>query len=289
MARPKADAAGFPPAVNGAEKVRRPRVVGFGDLGQVPELYARWTLDPVIEMAVAVAHDFPRRPRHYRDVPAGVDGVVRVLSSLRARMGTDPDWPNASQRAISLEALVGPSDSRPGPDHSLSPFHQAANSVRESATAFSERVHDTGEAMLRQAFRDAVTALNSHLSTLLGSVLDETLRQVREVGDQAIRVLQAESVARAFGVSAALDAGWPLSDGRDGEGAVLVEEISRTLPGATSQLTAQRFSNLQRVAYYGALTLQGVQAQADLDDHEREEDELIGWAYSWETALRGLR
>src|SRR6266700_40591 len=68
-------------------------------------LYARCTLDCLIEMGWAVSADFITRPQLYvsDDIP---DAIVK----LRMKYGSDPDFPNTTQRHAMLLPILSKSD-----------------------------------------------------------------------------------------------------------------------------------------------------------------------------------
>src|SRR5438132_3028730 len=117
----------------------------------IPDIYARWTLDCVVEAALAIASDYRKRYRQYRDVS---DPVARILADMKSKVGADPEWPNKDQRTAMTLPFLGPSDADTETELSGA-FCEAAKAIRAAAIAYSERVYDTGEPMLRQAFVDA--------------------------------------------------------------------------------------------------------------------------------------
>ena len=259
----------------------------------ISDMYARWTLDCVVNVAHAVGQDFVKRIRHYRDVPGP---IATHLSDFKARSGHDPMWPNAEQRANIFEPLFGASAGY-SRDDPTSAFHESAKDVRHAAVAFSERVFDTGEAMLRRAFVDAAEGFLGYLSTLAGSVVQVGDNQTRTVFGRAREILTDQAVAQAFGlpqvptsrapgVTWPPGAVWPLTNHLDGDGAYLIQEIARNLDiQRVMTINQQRFRALQRVAHQGALTI----AAVNNGGHRNAPplvDRLIEFAYSWATALR---
>jgi hypothetical protein len=258
-------------------------------MAAISSMYGRWTLDCVIEAALAVAHDYVKRYRHYRDVTGGVPDI---LSSFRSRTGSDPDWPNVAQRSAIYTPLLGGSDAKPGGDRT-STFQQSAATLREAAVAYSERVFDTGEPMLRQAFVDAARNFQAYLSTVNGGVVQDGNDRTTAIFDNAKQVLATAEVAKAFGLPPAPARDWPLAGVLSGDGAYLIEEIARSLqPAGVGPVSQQQFIVLQRIAHYGARTIEGttksVKAGWQPDAKNAEFLELIGNAYSWATALRAL-
>ena len=255
----------------------------------VADVYARWTLDCVIDLVTSIADDYVKRYRQYRDVPPDIS---KLLTDFRTRTGSDPEWPNSAQRMAMLMPLVGASDKRPGADRSA-PFHEISSALRSAAVAYSERVYDTGEAMLRQAFVDAARNFRAYLITLSGSVVETSRAQTGQIFERATQVLQTKEVAQAFGgLPPVPDKSWPLpqaGDGGeylDGNAAFLIEEIWRAQGAANGSLKQQQFLALQRTAVAGARTIDQTLASAyEKDDTLKE---MIGNAYTWFTALRDV-
>jgi hypothetical protein len=251
-------------------------------------IYARWTLDCVVEAATAVACDYRTRYRQYRAASIQIAGI---LADMKSRTGYDPLWPNAAQRAAINTPLVGSSDALANGDAN-SPFHQTALAVRTAAIAYSERVYDTGEPMLRQAFIDASRQFQAYLLTLSGGVVDRARHDTEPIFIRSVEVLTSPEVAQAFGLPPAPPRAWPLpariteDNYLNGDGAYLVEEVSRVLQSPQGVITQQHFLTLQRAAVSGARTieriLRGDHENADVDVVR----DLIGVAYMWATALR---
>lgn len=259
----------------------------------VADTYTRWTLDCLIELVKGTADDYVKRYREYRAVP---EDIARLLTEFRTRTGADPEWPNTAQRTAIFTPLLGASDRKPGTDRTAS-FHDVAEALRGAAVAYSERVYDTGEPMLRQAFLDAARHFRAYLTTLSGSVVDASHVQTAPMFRRATEVLQTPQVAQAFGgLPPAPEGSWPMPQRRgegaaylDGNAAYLIEEISRNVGGA-NMLKQQSFLMLQRVSVAGALTIHDT-LDGSFENHEKDDHRLkrlIGNAYTWFTALRDL-
>jgi|SRR5215471_9376777 len=252
----------------------------------IPGIYARWTLDCVVEAALAIANDYRTRYRQYRDVSPD---VARLLADMKSKIGADPKWPNNDQRTAMTVPLIGPSDADTGTEPT-GPFCEAAKAVRAAAIAYSERVFDTGEPMLRQAFVEAARQFRAYLTTLGGSVVANAYQDTQPIFENSTRILSDEGVAKAFGLPAAPADSWPVPDPIDddkvaylnGDGAYLIEEVAYVLQNGKG-IAQRQFLALQRAAVAGARTISGV-----LLDHQEAKDPtpLIIVAYSWSTALR---
>jgi hypothetical protein len=143
--------------------------------------------------------------------------------------------------------------------------------------------------MLRQAFLDAAVTLMSYLNTLQGRSVTLGHTQTGTIFQAAVRVLSDQEVARVFGLPPAPGGYWPLVGTYHGDGAYLIEEITRVLHPTTAGLIPQRqFIVMQRIAYYGSQTIDWILGGA-LDISDREKAKVpIQNAYSWATALRDL-
>jgi hypothetical protein len=252
----------------------------------MPEvIYERSTLDCIVEVAHAVSLDFVNRPRHYREIP---DDIIEQMQNFRSSWGTNPDWPDLPQRAAIYTPLLGLPASIAGREESM-PIQQAAEGVRQAATKYSERVYDTGEPMLRQAFCDATVTLQAQLTTISSvSVLKDGLARTNNVFKQAQALLSNDQVAGAFGLPAAPGPRWPFGGNFDGNGAYLIEEITEILNiSTTGTVSQQHFIVLQRIAHYGHQTIK--EAREYKPDWKPEQvSALIMLAYSWTTALDNL-
>lgn len=250
----------------------------------ISDMYARWTLDCVIEASSAVAADFVRRPRQYASVEDG--DTLKHLEDLWYRSGNDPSFPDSNQRLMIFTPLLGPSDGKAG-EHA-SQFHDDSRALRERARAFSERQVQTGEDNLRQAFRDEVDTFGSYLIALVSnSVVENGDRQTLNVFSISASILRDEKIAGVFGRPKVNSRRWPLDDNFEEQGARLIEEISKTLEISQRTIVQSQFIVMQRIALYGALTINGV-VTAKSGGNQGNIDGLIQLAYSWKTALDAL-
>jgi hypothetical protein len=249
---------------------------------QVGRLYARWTLDCIIEIGYAVSIDFITRPQLYLggDIPA-------TIVDLRMAWGTDPRFPNTAQRQAMLLPLLGRSDGLP-PDASTgsAPFYLARKKFVDACVAFSERAVDTGIAMLLERVRSALVPLRTQLEALNGQSQRLTTQQILSLSDTVIGILRAPSVAQVFSVSPADDR-WPFGS-TDPNGAKLVENTGARLPLLPEcKLSYTKFILLQRVAQEGARTLPLALTTDPTSDTALLA--LITQGYTWGTSLRDFQ
>lgn len=242
-------------------------------------LYQRSVLDPLIEIARGVSHDFVERPRHYRAVP---EKVAELLEGFRIRSGSSPEWLSKAQRSRLFVSLFGGA------------FCGASVGLRSAAVAFVDRGTDQ-EPDLLGGFRDAAIAFRGALKFIEGRVVTVADSETAPVFRSAIEVLRSEVVAGAFGLPAAPGGNWPLdgalqADVTFSDGAHLVEEMQRALGLSYIRpaLSQHRFVQLQRVAHYGSATIAGAldeTAEWGAADQIRA---LARNAYGWEKALQAL-
>jgi len=251
----------------------------------IADMYGRWTLDCVVELAQAIAIDFVNRPRQYKDVP---EEVAATLQDLWFRSDTDPLFPGAAKRQMIFTPLLGPSDGKPG-EHS-SQFHVASRALCERARAFTERQVDTGEDNLRRAFQDAVITLRAYLVTLTeNAVVTIGNTQTDNAFQRAREVLRSTQVTGVFGRTPAHNADWPSAGAFDENGARVIEEVSTALPTRVGLISQSAFIVMQRIAAFGTNTIRGVLAEPDPSSARLADlDDLIQEAYRWRTALDAL-
>ena len=252
---------------------------------KIADMYERWTLDCVVELAQAVAADFVSRPRQYKDVSAA---VAKSLESLWYLADTDPGFPGAAKRQMVFTPLLGPSDGKPGDKSSQ--FHMSSAALRERARAFTERQVQTGEDNLRRAFQDAVITLRSYLVTLRdNAVVNIGDAQTANIFGVSAAVLTDTGVAGVFGRAPSSESGWPEGGTFDDNGARVVEEVSKALQTSRGLVSQNDFIVMQRIATFGASTLRGVLADPDPSTVQLTDlDDLIQEAYRWKTAVDAL-
>ncbi len=242
----------------------------------VATAYERWTLDSIIELVQLIAIDFVNRPRQYREVP---QNTSELLQKFRLLTGADLRLPSQMHRSMTFEAILGPSDAVRSDTKGSGPavavgstaaegaqFKMASARLRDAARAYTERQATQGEGQLLQAFVDEALTLQSYLRPIDddNSVVVGGSAQTKAIFDDAVLVLRDKTVAGRFGRPPATQKAWPLNGALDENGSLLIQEISKVLiPGTTppSPLTAisqNKFTVMQRVASYGALTIAGV-------------------------------
>ena len=242
-------------------------------------VYTRWVLDALVEIAYAISVDFVNRPQLYQgpDIP---DFIV----DLRMSYGNLKSVPNTLQRQALMMPIFGRSDGlKPDATNGSSSFQMARKKLIDACIAFSERAVDTGIPMLKDRVRSALIPLRSHLDGIQGRSFDLGGKQIFEIFSAVNVILIAPAVTQVFGIPQ-INAGWPFLS-NDPNGAKLVEAagIALGMP-ADYKLSFTRFILLQRVAVEGGTALTLVLTTDPTSDTQLEA--LITQCYTWGTSLR---
>jgi len=258
-----------PPIIPNKDKGREKL---FGTPHILAEMYYRWTLDCFPVLAEAISHDTisSYRNRHY-SVPLDVGENVE---NLLYTVGNDPNWPDATQRRMRYSAYFGESDGDiklktisdegdiagrnfegVGID-GFSQFYQSRLSLLYSAARFMFRRFEESIEIMRNEFRHQVLKFQAYLTSFPANTNWD--KQGKNIFDKSIEVIKSKQIAGAFGVNPPVDQDWPLYGNVDGQGAFMIEVISRTLNLNIETLTLLNFNALQLAAEKGRLTVTGV-------------------------------
>src|SRR6266542_3571741 len=161
-------------AVDASERVWHP----------IGAIYARRNLDTLIDLAVAVAHNFDRQPTQYLSVD---EQLAETMSRFKHLLGRDPDWPDAPQRvALSGSVLDGLAIAMAG--------------LRKAAIVFVERGAGSAEPRLRRAVQEAAQVLRVSGGRVEGAVTAMAERRLGAISGQAAAVLSSQAIYDANGV-----------------------------------------------------------------------------------------
>ena len=248
-------------------------------------LYELFTLEIIPGLGTIMAKTFETNPKQFKNVPPDISAT---LARLHYRTGHDEYYLESGQRQNLVGPLLGTSDGIRDAERSA-PFHQAAIGLRQAAVDFVQRSFDTGERQLRNAFRDAAKTLYAYLTNVEGAVANNALGPLDTHFADVVSVLGNAEYCGGRQLPPAPSGAWPRSGDFDGDGAALVEELSqRAIADALSTsvwTSVAQFIAVQRVADYGAATLDEVLLDPQMDGDERA-DEVINLAYRWWTAIR---
>jgi hypothetical protein len=262
-------------------------------------LYLHKQLDPFYDIALAVSVDFFARPQMYtkvspRDAGAahssGEDGrdekigLVETLARLKSRCGSDELLPSHAQRAEIYYPIFG------APGESTN-FDKLRDDLIEAATAYAERVFDSGVDMLRERVRTAHRPLKDFLLGLTGDSTDWSVRRPLATLSEGscFAILRDPGINSVFGIVTPPRSTWPYLE--DSNGDKLLEEVTSKLD-PTQVMTRQEASSRQRLAVRGAEALAAVldytENSNDVDDDIKSLDVLITQCYTWGSAKKAL-
>jgi hypothetical protein len=255
---------------------------------QVAAVYFYAVLDFLVQLAYETSKDFFERPHLYVDL--GGDQIVATIAKLRSRSGSDELIPSRAQRAEIYSPLVGITDGLAL--NGTGDFQRLADQLINAATAFSERVYDTGEEMLRERVRIAHKSFAQFLAGLQGASLVWTSQQaLPNVTEKiAFRILRDKGIASVFGVSTGVESEWPYR--KDANAEKMVEEMSKQLPwvdGAPHHLNRERITNLHSIALTGSRAIAAVVDYDGSATKVKDLRQVITTVYAWGSELMSER
>lgn len=234
-------------------------------------IYARFMMDHIVELATRLAFDVSKHPAQF-DLPYEIS---EILESFRTRVGKHPDWPDSSQRGALFDLSLG------------LPFTAASAAFRLTALRFAETGTDATRTIHGNALLDAAHALRDLLEPTTRQAERTSYRQLSNIFGQAVRVLQSAEVRRGFGYAPSSDENWPLKTPSSPGESRLLDEVLRTTGQASCQAWGQNyFSTIQRVAYFGRLTLDSIMSAESLDENWTRQ--AFDHGYRWTRALQDL-
>ncbi|MBZ5623117.1 MAG: hypothetical protein LAQ69_31010 [Acidobacteriia bacterium] len=242
----------------------------------VGDMYARWVLDGLADIAYAVSKDFIARPEFYKgfDIPSGI-------VELRIEYGTKASLPNRSQRQDINAPIFGASDGYPA-DTTNDKFRLLRKPLFDACITLSELTATTAAAKLRPVVLLKLDLLQKRLKLFDGESIRRSYQQVLHVSKLAASILAG--VSQVFCVSPGLPNTWPF-ESDEANGLLLIRAISEKLP-LSPELTfnEDRFQRLQGVAQQGRKALHSI-LNANADSPE-DFDGLVTSVYSWAMCLR---
>jgi len=241
------------------------------------DLYARWTLDSLIEIAHSVSRDYVARPDFYRggDVP---DKIV----DLEISYGYLRNYPNKDQRSTLITPILGTSDEQASAKTASDQFHQLRAPLFKACIAYEESTAVDAPKGLKQGIIDAMNIFPTFLKSFDGHSLRSSHKQIEALSNLAYEILKSSTVSGVFGVPSGLPHDWPLAVDSP-YGAQLVYQISQQLQLGDSGMNKQEESLLIAIAHEGNKALQAILIPNATDDNHI--DDLVSKVYSWAKAL----
>jgi hypothetical protein len=250
----------------------------YGNL--IGDMYARWTLDCVIEIAHAVSVDYVARPEFYRgsDVP---DNIV----DLRTSYGYVRNYPNKAQRSDLNAPVLATSDGYTPPKGGpivVDKFRQYREPLFKACIAYTERSVVDAASGLKEGVIQAMRYFPQYLRNFEGDSLSSTYKQLRSVSELSFKILTSSTVSGAFGVAPPPKATWPLEID-DQKGSQLINVISDTLQLKDIGLNQEKFTKLRAIAQEGGEALEAALLTDPISDPHFEA--LVAKVYSWAKSL----
>ena len=270
-----------------------------GDPHQIAGLYFYQQLDCLVDLAHKVSRDFFMRPQFYINLGEVTKNnkkdakprlLRQLLAELHGRFGYNELFPSNAQRDEIFRPIFGSGGAYSG--IAAGDFPRLRDALIGAATAFAERVFNTGEGMLRERFLAALKVFAQYLKGVQGDSVkwsrEDALFGLTE--NFAYTILRSHGVAGIFGIDAPPGPYWPYTE--DANGDKLVEAISRQLKSTDRAdahiVTREEILNAQRAALRGAEAIAMV-----IDFCEPAEtsdiDNLITRCYTWGAALLSLK
>jgi hypothetical protein len=245
----------------------------------VGDMYARWVLDCVVEIAHAVSRDFIARPEFYK----GAD-IPDDIASLYSSYGNARDFPDKLQREEMSAPIFGISDGY-APNDGSDKFRALRRPLFDACIAYAERTVNDAASGLRQRVLSSMELFPSYLRNFDGASIRSSYGQIRSVSDLSFAVLRSPGVFHVFGVDRAPGDRWPL-DVSDPHGSQLIWAICEKL-SVDPAFNEDKFGRLRRVAQEGRQALEAILAEGPTsEDHL---DDLVTKVYTWATSLRDYR
>jgi mersacidin/lichenicidin family type 2 lantibiotic len=234
------------------------------------DIYVERALDPVIELARAVAGDFVRRPQQYTG--ASVEETT-LLTNFRLLPGKHPEWPDEAQRSYASAKL-------------FARLSQPFAAVRLAAIRCLPGASAPGTALARRLFTESAELLRATVQPLEGAALSAVAETHSAMLKRAVAAVSSERMAAAFGVTDMTASEGPrgMYSPRFG---YLCDSISQTL-ALGRPLRQPLVSSLQRAAQHGEATIVGVCASSFADSDDNRFAEVVSSAIAWATALGEL-
>jgi mersacidin/lichenicidin family type 2 lantibiotic len=240
------------------------------DTRTIARVYRARALDPLIDLAAAVADLLDREP----GALGPSTDLARALAPFATPPGTQSTWPNATQRDLTSMLVLNRFYRSTG-------VYQGFAGLRLAAIHAHEAAGGPDAAAARGAFAEAAAALLSQAASRVGPQAPDAPTTHPAMLDRAVALLTSPAVAEHLGVDVPVDAEDSLLDPALGR---LCAALSTAI-GVDEPLTASGVELLQQVAASGTAALELVMDTVEDDNHL---DAAIGHARAWAEALRAL-
>lgn len=234
------------------------------------DMYARWTLDCLTEIAYAIAADYFASPGFYQGLDAP-DDIVDLWMSY----GSAKNFPNKDQRYTLAGAIFGTSDgySPKAVKVSTDGFHQTRDVLFKACIAAQTATAVESKEGLNQQVLESLPNFLSYLGGFAGKAASVAHNQIKAVSQTSFAVLRSDTVSSRFiGLHRPISADWPLQNS-DANGDKLIAQCLQDKIGGIEM--SRDFPGVRSLARAGKDALESiVQPIPDLA-------ELIKKTYSW--------
>jgi hypothetical protein len=235
------------------------------------DMYARWTLDSLTEIAHMISDDYFSSPEFFQGVDAP-DAIVDLWISY----GTAKNFPNRDQRYTLAGSIFGTSDgySVKGTTAPTDAFHQSRDVLFKACIAAQTATSADSLDGLNQQVRQALLPFQSYLGGFPGKAARLAYEQIKAVSDTSFAVLRSATVsARFIGSHPSIADGWPMQT-TDANGDKLIAECASRFKTDKSGMSPD-FPTVRALARAGKDALESiVQPKTDLQG-------LVSRTYSW--------
>ncbi len=241
------------------------------------ELYKRWTLDCIVDLAYAVSRDFSNRPEFYQKIKS-----ADKLTELQGNYGFNPSFPGKDIRSSLMLPIFGESDGT-GSRNDGSQSQTYRLPVLTAAADFSENAQPTGFPMLRERIRSSIVPFKTHMVDLVGASLDQTTERMQNIFDISQVILKDPGVFGVFGINN-IDPKSPL-ESYDPQFAKLIQNITSQLPDMPHGIISrEQFVRMQRIGDKGGESITMI-LEKDIENDDKLLEQLIAQLYAWGSDL----
>lgn len=236
------------------------------------DMYARWTLDCLVEIAHAISIDYFSHPDIYQG-----DDTPNDIVHLWLSYGTAKNFPNKEQRRVLAGAIFGDSDGYPpkGTTAYTDTFHRDVDTLFQTCIAAQTATSAQSREGLNITVQTAVLPeFQSYLGGFPGKAACIAHEQLQAVSEIAFEILRSNTVSSRFiGIHPPISDQWPLQQ-KDPNGDKLIAECVSTL-NIDSGAMPKDFPHLRTLAQVGREAIEAiVDPDAALDD-------IIRKVYAW--------
>jgi hypothetical protein len=235
------------------------------------DMYARWTLDCLVEIAHAISIEYFSGPEFFQ----GEDAPDNI-ADLWLSYGSVKNLANKDQRHVLAGPIFGDSDGYPSKSTTLynDAFHQNRDPLFKACIAAQTATSAESREELNQQVVVALQNFQSYLAGFPGKAVRIAHEQIKAVSDTAFAVLRNDTISSRFiGTHTPISDDWPLQTSDPNGDKLIAECVSKLKIDSVDM--PNDFPNLRALAHAGGEALEAILHPAThLED-------LIRKTYSW--------